>query len=95
MAIVIAVTIVLSIKVVGIILLLSLMTMPAVIVNSLTKDYRRIAFWSAIVGVVANVVGFVASYAWDLPTGSCIIFTLMAMLICVKLLSLCRHIKRF
>ena len=95
MAIVIAVTIVLSIKVMGIILLLSLMTMPAVIVNSLTKDYRRIAFWSAIVGVVANVVGFVASYAWDLPTGSCIIFTLMAMLICVKLLSLCRHIKRF
>ena len=79
MAVVIAVTIVMSIKVMGIILLLSLMTMPAVIVNSLTKDYRRIAFGSAVVGAVGNVIGFVASYAWDLPTGSCIIFTLMAM----------------
>lgn len=41
MAVVIAITIVMSIKVMGIILLLSLMTMPAVIVNALTKDYRR------------------------------------------------------
>ena len=94
MAVVIAVTIVLSIKVMGIILLLSLLTMPAVIVNTLTKDYRKMALWAAIVGASAGVVGFVASFAWELPPGSCIIFTLMAMLIGVKLLSLCRHIKR-
>lgn len=94
MSIVIAVTIVLSIKVMGIILLLSLMTVPAVIVNTLTKDYRWLTLWSAIVAVVGNIAGFVISYEWDLPTGSCIIFTLVAMLICVKILSLCRHILR-
>lgn len=94
MAVVIAITIVMSIKVMGIILLLSLMTMPTVIVNTLTKDYRRIAFWAAIVGAVANNVGFWVSVVCELPMGSCIIFTLLAMLICVKLLSLCRHIKR-
>ena len=94
MAVVIAITIVLSIKVMGIILLLSLLTMPAVIVNTRTKDYRKMALWAAIVGASAGVVGFVASFAWELPPGSCIIFTLMAMLIGVKLLSLCRHIKR-
>lgn len=91
MAIVIAVTIVLSIKVMGIILLLSLMTIPAVVVNTLTKDYRWIALWSVIVAVVGNVVGFIVSYEWDLPTGSCIIFTLVAMLIGVKIISLCRN----
>lgn len=91
MAIVIAVTIVLSIKVMGIILLLSLMTIPAVIVNTLTKDYRKMAIWAAVVAVVGNVAGFIVSYQWDLPTGSCIIFTLVAMLICVKILSLCRN----
>jgi zinc transport system permease protein len=94
MAIVIAVTIVLSIKVMGIILLLSLMTIPAVIVNTLTKDYRWIALWSAVVAVVGNVAGFMVSYEWDLPTGSCIIFTLVSMLIVVKILSLCRNILR-
>lgn len=91
MAVVIAVTIVLSIKVMGIILLLSLMTIPAVIANSLMKDYRWMTLWSAIVAVVGNVAGFVVSYIWDIPTGSCIIFTMMAMLISVKILSLCRN----
>jgi len=91
MAVVIAVTIVLSIKVMGIILLLSLMTIPAVIANSLTKDYRWMTLWSAIVAVVGNVAGFIVSYIWDIPTGSCIIFTMMAMLISVKILSLCRN----
>ena len=90
MAVVVAITLVLSIKVMGIILLLSLMTIPVVIVNSLTKDYRRIALWSAVVATLGNIIGFVASYAWDMPTGSCIIFTLTVALICVKLLSLWR-----
>ena len=90
MAVVVAITLVFSIKVMGIILLLSLMTIPTVIVNSLTKDYRRIALWSAVVATLGNIIGFVASYAWDMPTGSCIIFTLTVALICVKLLSLWR-----
>lgn len=94
MAVVIAVTIVLSIKVMGIILLLSLLTMPAVISNALTKDYRYIALWSAIIGVVGTVAGFVFSYGYDLPTGSCIIFILTSALICVKVLTLCRKISR-
>ena len=90
MAIVIAITIVLSIKVMGIILLLALLTMPAVISNTFTKDYRYIAFWSAVIGVVATIAGFVFSYIYDLPTGSCIIFILTGALICVKVLTLYR-----
>lgn len=88
MAIIVAVTIVLSIKVMGIILLLSLLTMPTVIANTFTKDYRRIALYSALVAVVGNVTGFILSYGYDLPTGSCIIFILTILLIVVKLLTL-------
>ena len=88
MAIIVAVTIVLSIKVMGIILLLSLLTMPTVIANTFTKDYRRIALYSALVAVVGNVTGFILSYECDLPTGSCIIFILTILLIVVKLLTL-------
>ncbi len=91
MAVVVAVTVVLSIKVMGIVLLLSLLTIPTVIANALTKDYRLIALWSAIIAIVGNVAGFIFSYEYDIPTGSCIIFTLTIALICVKLLTLCRN----
>lgn len=91
MAVVIAITIVLSIKVMGIILLLSLVTLPVVIANTLTKDYRRITLFASIIAVVANVIGFIFSYEYDLPTGSCIIFILVVLLAVVKLLTSLKH----
>ena len=86
MAIVVAATIVLSIRAMGIILLISLLTMPAVIVNSVTKSYRAITIWSAVVGMVANVVGLTASYYFEIPPSAVIIFVLTLTLIVVKLL---------
>lgn len=88
MAIVIAISIVLSIKVMGIILLLSLITIPTVIANAITKDFKLITPLSAIIAVVGNIVGFILSYEYDIPTGSCIIFILVMLLIGVKLLTL-------
>ena len=88
MAVVIAISIVLSIKVMGIILLLSLITIPTVIANDITKDYKMITPLSAIIAVVGNVMGFILSYEYDIPTGSCIIFILVVLLIGVKLLTL-------
>jgi zinc transport system permease protein len=88
MAVVIAIAIVLSIKVMGIILLLSLITIPTVIANDITKNFRLIAPLSAIIAVVGNISGFILSYEYDIPTGSCIIFILVVLLIGVKLLTL-------
>ena len=88
MAVVIAISIVLSIKVMGIILLLSLITIPTVIANTVTKNFRLITPLSAIIAVVGNVLGFILSYEYDIPTGSCIIFILVLLLIAVKLLTL-------
>ena len=87
MSIIIAVTIVMSIKVMGIILLLSLVTIPVVTANALTKDYRIIAPASAAIAVLGKIVGFMLSYACDLPTGSCIIFILILLLLAVKLIT--------
>ncbi len=85
MSVVIALTIVMSIKVMGIILLLSLITIPVVVANTLTRDYRLIAILSSVVAVVGNILGFLLSYEFDLPTGSCIIFILVLLLVVVKL----------
>lgn len=91
MAVIISLTIVMSIKVMGIILLLSLITIPVVIANTLIRDYRRIAVLSSAVAVAGNIAGFLLSYEFDLPTGSCIIFILVLLLVAVKLFKMCRQ----
>ena len=88
MSALIAVTIVLSIRIMGIVLLISLVTMPVVIVNSLSRSYRTIALAAPLVAVAGNVAGLVVSYNFEVPPGAAIIFTLTLTLIMVKLLSL-------
>lgn len=91
MSIVVAVTIVLSIKVMGIVLLMSLVTIPTVVANTLTKDYRLITLLAVGTAIVCNITGFMMSYEIELPsgggipTGSCIIFLLSMTLLAVKL----------
>ena len=92
MSVVTAVTIVLSIRVMGIVLLVSLMTMPVVIVNSITKQYDKIAIYSSIVAATGALIGIIVSYYFEVPSGPAIIFVLTLALIIVKLLSL--HPKR-
>lgn len=96
MAVVVAITIVLSIKVMGIVLLMSLITIPTVVANTLTKDFRRITPIAVITALICNIVGFVMSYEIELtsggiPLGSCIIFLLAMTLLLVKLFDYCRR----
>ena len=88
MAALVAVTIVLSIRIMGIVLLISLVTMPVAIVNALSRSYRTIALAAPLVAVIGNVAGLVVSYHFEVPPGAAIIFTLTLALICVKLVSL-------
>ena len=87
MAALVAATIVLSIRIMGIVLLISLLTMPVAIVNALSKSYRTIALCAPLVAVAGNVAGLVASYNFEVPPGAAIIFTLTLTLIVVKLLT--------
>ena len=88
MAVVLAVTIVLSIRVMGIVLLVSLMTLPVVIANTLTKQYQKITVWASITAALSALAGVVISYYIEVPSGPAIIFVLTLVLIIVKLLSL-------
>lgn len=88
MAALIAVTIVLSIRIMGIVLLISLITMPVVIVNTLARSYRTLALAAPVVAVVGNIAGLLVSYHLEVPPGAAIIFTLTLALVSVKLLSL-------
>ncbi|MCH5329868.1 MAG: metal ABC transporter permease [Alistipes sp.] len=86
MSILLAVVIVLSIRIMGIVLLISLLTMPAVIINSFSKSYTAITVGAAITAAAASLAGVVASYLWDVPSGAAIIFILTVALLTVKLI---------
>ena len=88
MAVVTAITIVLSIRTMGIVLLISLLTMPVVTANTLFKDYRKIAPTAVIIGVIAGIAGIALSYHAEVPSGPAIIFMLTLAFLTIKLLSL-------
>jgi len=94
MAALVAATIVLSIRIMGIVLLISLLTIPAAVVNAFSRDYRTIAATAPAVAVAGNVAGLAASYHFEVPPGAAIIFTLTLTLIVVKLLTLYRKKTR-
>ena len=79
-----AVTIVLSIRLVGIVLLISLLTLPPVIVNSLTRSYRKIMVWSCVISALGTFLGLFVSYKTDIPSGASTIIVLGLALIVVK-----------
>lgn len=88
MSVITAITIVLSIRIMGIVLLISLLTMPVVIVNFLSKSYATITIWSAVVAAAAGICGIIISYYLEVPSGPAIIFVLTIALVSVKPLSL-------
>lgn len=84
MSVLIAMAIVFSIRSVGIVLLISLLTFPTVIVNSLTRDFRKIARWAVVVAVAGNFIGLWVSYGFNVPAGAATIFVLTLTLIITK-----------
>lgn len=90
MSALIALAIVLSIRIMGIVLLLSLLTLPVAIVDTFTKSYRKLILFAPLTAMIGNVAGLVVSYEAEVPPGAAIIFTLTLTLIVVKLLTLYR-----
>lgn len=89
MAALVAVTIVISIRVVGIVLLISLLTIPAVIANQITKSFLKIMIWASVIGIFSAFTGLYVSFMTNIPSGASTIFVLTVTLITVKLLTLC------
>jgi len=75
----VALTIVLNIRVVGIILVMSLLTIPQAIANLFTKRFDYMMFYSIGFGFLGSVTGLSFSYIYDIPSGAAIIFSLVVL----------------
>lgn len=84
----IALTIVLNIRMAGVILVISLLTIPPNIAMLCTRVYFKIVIWSVISGFIGTATGYVVSYYAGIPVGATIIFTLVVLWVIVKLSTL-------
>jgi zinc transport system permease protein len=84
--ILVALTVVLSIRSAGIILVLSLLTIPQNIANLFTNRFGNILLGSILLGFTASILGLVISYYMDIPSGATIIFTLVVMYLAARVI---------
>ncbi|NSW93955.1 MAG: metal ABC transporter permease [Bacteroidales bacterium] len=80
----IALTIVLNIRMAGVVLVISLLTIPPNIAMIFTKRYHNIVIWSIVTGFLGTATGYVISYFAGIPVGATIIFTLVILWILTK-----------
>lgn len=70
----IALTIVLSLRMVGIVLAISLLTIPQMTANLFTFKFKRIIWLSILIGYIGCLGGLLISYRLNVPSGASIIF---------------------
>jgi len=85
-SIIIALSIVLAIKVMGIILVLSLFTIPPSTANLFSKNFKSIIYLSVVISLTGSITGLILAYFFDLPSGATIIFTLTGIYTVLRIL---------
>ncbi|MFZ7120798.1 MAG: metal ABC transporter permease [Eubacteriaceae bacterium] len=71
--ILISFSIIILIKVVGIILAIALLTVPPAIAKFFTYDLKKMMFYSGIIGIILGMAGLTISYYFNIPSGATII----------------------
>ncbi|PKL40573.1 MAG: hypothetical protein CVV44_02930 [Spirochaetae bacterium HGW-Spirochaetae-1] len=80
----VALTIVITIRVVGIILVISLLTIPQVTAGLLTGDFKKIIGLSIVFGFTSSFAGLMAAHWLKIPSGASIIFSAVILFLIVK-----------
>ena len=72
----VALSVVVLIKVVGVILLIALFTIPAAISKQYTYNLKNLMVLATILGIVLTVIGLILSYIFNLASGATIVMVL-------------------
>lgn len=81
----IAMVIAVSMKIVGVLLITSMMIIPAATARRFSKTPEQMALFAALVGVVAVILGLAASWFGDTPAGPSIVVSAALLFLVVQL----------
>jgi zinc transport system permease protein len=90
----IALTIVSCLRMVGIVLAISLLTIPQMTANLFTFNFKKMIGLSILIGFLSCVGGLALSYWLNVPSGATIIFFSILIYVCCKIVKTYVRIKR-
>jgi zinc transport system permease protein len=79
LSILLAVTVVVAVKVVGILLVAAFLVIPAASARLLSRTFFAMSLVSGAIGILSAVVGLLLSYQLDIPSGATIILVQAAV----------------
>jgi zinc transport system permease protein len=82
----VSLTIVLSIRTAGIILVISLLTIPQTTANLFTHDFKKMILYSILFNIIGSFSGLMISFWLNIPSGASIIFSLVLLFGIAKLI---------
>ncbi len=90
----VALVIVINIRVAGIILVISYLTIPQSTANLFVNDLKKIIFISMVISFTGSVTGLILSYYWNIPSGATIIFVFVVIFIIARIIVNLRNLKQ-
>lgn len=91
MIVFVAIAIVLTIRMIGIMLLMSLLSLPQMTAETLTRRYRSMILVSIVVSLIGCVGGLFASYWLSVPASATIVILLVVIFALSRVVSHLRH----
>ena len=93
LTVLVALTVVVAIKIVGIVLIAAFLVIPAATARLFTCRFSRMTLQAILIGMVSVVIGLVASYHLDIPSGAAIILLQAIFFFIILFLKLTQIIK--
>jgi zinc transport system permease protein len=90
----VALVIVINIRVAGIILVISYLTIPQSTANLFVNDLKKIIILSMIISFTGSITGLFLSYYWNIPSGATIIFVFVLIFIIARAIIYLRNLKQ-
>jgi zinc transport system permease protein len=82
----IALVIAVSMKIVGVLLVTSMMIIPAAAARSLSRTPEQMALLAALMGAISVILGLAGSWQWDTPAGPSVVVAAALLFSFVRLL---------
>ena len=90
----VALVIVINIRVAGIILVISYLTIPQSTANLFVNDLKKIIILSIIISFTGSITGLFLSYYWNIPSGATIIFVFVLIFMIARAIVYLRNLKQ-
>lgn len=86
--IIISLAIILTVKLIGIMLLLSFMSLPQMTVEIYSRNYNNILILSILISVIGGLAGLIVSSYINIPTGAAIVFILALVYVVARVVKM-------